>query len=99
MTTTVKKKSKKVTVSPREMRLERNREALRRVIKSAGSQQALAGSLGVTQAAVSKWLLRGWAPVARAQEMEALFGEPRLNMVEPSLADALVPVAEMESVE
>ena len=97
--TTPLKKTKKTPQNPRELRLNRNREALRRVIGGAGSQQQLARALGVSQAAVSKWLLRGWAPVARAQEMEATYGEPRLNLVEPSLADALVPVAEMDSLE
>lgn len=94
MSNTIKRNRRTV----REQQLTRNRDAFRRVISSAGSQQQVARELGVTQAAVSKWLVRGWAPVPRAREMEALFGVSRMELIKPELADALTPV-EMHAVD
>lgn len=56
-------------------------------IKAAGSQEKLAEKLGVSQQAISVWLRRGWVPLRRAQEIEALFGVARHRVLNPRIAD------------
>ena len=56
-------------------------------ITVAGSQVKLAQVLGVTQQAVSRWRLRGWVPLRRAQEIEAQLGVPRITLINPRIAD------------
>jgi DNA-binding transcriptional regulator YdaS (Cro superfamily) len=60
-----------------------------KAIEAAGSQHALAGELGVTQQAISRWLLRGWVPRRRAMEIENQYGVPRATLVDPKLLDAV----------
>ena len=60
-----------------------------RVQAAGGAQIDLARVLGVTQAAVSKWVTRGWVPLARAREIEALYGVPRTKVANPTMVDAL----------
>ena len=79
----------------REERLAQQRDAIASVVTSAGGQTKLAAVLGVTQAAISKWHVRGWMPVHRARECEALFGVDRALLAEPTLVDALRAPAEM----
>lgn len=75
-----------------EQRRDDCREALRRVIEIAGSQQAVANELGVTQQAINKWMNRGWVPVRRALELELAYGVPRTSLADPRVVDALTPV-------
>ena len=71
-------------------RLDSQRATLNAVIAQAGGAQVhLAERLGVTQASVSKWVLRGWVPLLRAREIEALFGVPRTSVADPKVVDAL----------
>jgi len=63
-------------------------------ITAAGSQVKLAEALGVKQQAISIWRRRGWAPVARAQEIEAHYGIPRAQLLKPRLRD-LVDLPDM----
>ena len=56
-------------------------------VTAAGTQQTLAEKLGVTQQAVSTWVRRGWAPLRRAQEIEAQFGIPRARLINPRIVD------------
>lgn len=56
-------------------------------VLAAGTQAKLAEGLGVTQQAVSIWLRRGWVPLRRAQEIEALLGVPRARLINPRIAD------------
>lgn len=66
---------------------------LARVVEMAGgAQEDLAAALGVSQAAVSKWLRRGWFPLPRAQEVETLFGVPRHLTADPRVVAALCPI-------
>jgi hypothetical protein len=58
-------------------------------VASAGSQGKLAAQLGVTQQAVAKWVERGYAPLRRAQEIEAVFGVPRARLANPRMLDLL----------
>jgi DNA-binding transcriptional regulator YdaS (Cro superfamily) len=58
-----------------------------RVIALAGSQEALAQQLGVSQQAVQKWAKRGYIPPGRAVEVEAQYGVPRRDLLDPRLTD------------
>ena len=55
----------------------------------AGSQDALAKHLGVTQQSVQKWAKRGYVPMRRAQEIEALLGVPRTQLADPRVVELL----------
>ena len=60
------------------------REQIVLAIKAAGSQQALALALGVTQQAVSGWLNGArWMPVPKAQIVERRYGVPAARLVNP----------------
>lgn len=60
-----------------------------KAIKAAGNQTKLADALGVSQQAISKWTRLGWVPVDRAIEIEAQYGIPRRDLVNPKLRDLL----------
>jgi DNA-binding transcriptional regulator YdaS (Cro superfamily) len=60
-----------------------------------GSQVILAQSLGVTQAAVSKWLVQGFVPLQRAIEIEAMYGVPRTDIANPRIVQALASVDDL----
>jgi DNA-binding transcriptional regulator YdaS (Cro superfamily) len=60
-----------------------------RAIEAAGGQGKLAEVLGVSQQFVSVCYKRGWVPVDRAVEIEALFGVPRRETINPRLASLL----------
>lgn len=69
------------------MEQEARPNAVIEAIRAAGTQEKLSDSLGVTQQAVSLWLKRGYVPLRRAQEIEALFGVPRARLINPRIAD------------
>lgn len=56
-------------------------------IKQAGGQVALAKHLGVSQQAISLWRRQGWVPLKRINEIEAQFGIPRIELVNPTILD------------
>jgi DNA-binding transcriptional regulator YdaS (Cro superfamily) len=58
-----------------------------RAIAMAGSQEALAERLGVSKQAVQKWAARGYVPPGRVVEIEAQYGIPRRDLLDPRLAD------------
>lgn len=78
-----------------QQRLEAQREFIKTVIERAGSQQALGHRLGVSQAAISKWMIRGWVPLARAAEIEATFGVPRTDIANPRIVEMLASAESM----
>lgn len=63
------------------------KNAVADAIGAAGTQEKLSEALGVSQQAVSMWLKRGYVPLRRAQEIEALFGVPRGRLINPRIAD------------
>ena len=63
-----------------------------KAVELAGSQQELARQLGVSQQAISEWVLRGYVPVGRVIEIEATYGVSRLDLVDPQLRDLLGPI-------
>lgn len=65
------------------------RTGIAHAVVLSGSQKALADSLGVSQQAVSEWVERGWAPFDRAPEIEALYGIPRVHLIDPKIVDTL----------
>lgn len=58
-------------------------------VEMSGSQAKLAAKVGVTQQAVMKWVKRGYVPLPRAREIEALLGVPRSTLVDPKVLDLL----------
>jgi hypothetical protein len=54
---------------------------------AAGSQRNLAKALGVTEQAVHNWVAKGWVPLRRSQEIEALYGVPRGLTINPRIKD------------
>ena len=58
-------------------------------VESAGSQGKLAQQLGVSQQAVGKWVERGYTPLRRAQEIEAVYGVPRTELANPRMLELL----------
>ncbi|WP_442951832.1 Cro/CI family transcriptional regulator [Oryzomicrobium sp.] len=56
---------------------------IKQAIESAGGQVALAEALGVSQQAISGWLLRGYVPTGRVVEIETLYGVPRARLINP----------------
>lgn len=56
-----------------------------KAIDQAGGQGKLGERLGVSQQAISQWLVRGWVPVKRASVIEREFAIPRASLVNPEL--------------
>ena len=80
---------------PVEALLEQSRATLDAVIVLATSQEKLGEKLGVSQAAVSKWLKRGYLPMNRAIEVESIYGVPRQKTMNPRVVQALATVESM----
>jgi hypothetical protein len=55
----------------------------------AGSPNALADKLGVNYQAVQQWVLAGYVPLGRITEIEALYGIPRADLIDPKYAAAM----------
>lgn len=60
-----------------------------RAVEKAGGVAKLAEKLGVKRQAVYPWLTRGWAPAARAEQIETLYGIPRNELLSPKLRAVL----------
>lgn len=69
------------------MKLKLSNTGVEEAVKAAGSQDKLAAALGVSQQFVSTCLRRGYVPLRRAQEIEALFGVPRSRLISPRIRD------------
>lgn len=66
---------------------------MREACAKAGNQAKLAADLGVTQQAMSMWVRRGWVPLRRAQEIEAITGVPREKLMNPRVRDLVTTEA------
>lgn len=66
-----------------------NQNGVNEVVGLAGSQEALAKHLGVSQQSVQKWAKRGYVPMRRAQEIEAIFGVARIKLADPRVVELL----------
>lgn len=73
-------------------RLAKGRAHLIAIALKAGSQKALGQRLGVSQQVVNKWTVRGWVPLPRAQEIEAIYGVPRALIADPRMVDLMAPI-------
>ncbi len=69
------------------MENEKEVTGIERAIVAAGGQRKLADALGVTQQAVSGWLISGYVPLDRAREIETQFGVNRMALINPRIAD------------
>ena len=60
---------------------------VKQACEAAGSQAKMARALGVTEQAIHNWVSRGWVPLKRAMEIEALFGVKRELLINPRVLD------------
>lgn len=58
-------------------------------VVAAGTQADLAARLGVSQQVVSKWQRRGWVPLMRAGQIEALYNISRTRLANPKIVALL----------
>lgn len=63
--------------------------AIDSAIERAGGILRFCAAMGVTHQAVYSWKRRGWAPLDRALAMEAIFGVPRFDTMNPDIARAV----------
>lgn len=61
-----------------------------KAITRAGDALALAKALGVSRQYVYKARAKGWVSPARASQMEALYGIPKAELMNPELVQAVV---------
>jgi hypothetical protein len=61
---------------------------LHAIVKAGGFSQ-LARDVGVTYQAVQQWHSQGYVPLTRVTELEALYGVPRTELMNPKYAAAL----------
>jgi DNA-binding transcriptional regulator YdaS (Cro superfamily) len=73
------------------IQMEQNKEqpGIVRAAAAVGGQVKLAELLGVTQQAVSQWVVRGYPPQDRVIEIEHHTGVPRAQLVDPRTAELL----------
>jgi hypothetical protein len=58
-------------------------------VDAAGGRSALAEAMGVTRQAVEEWRRQGWVPLARAKQIEDLYGIPRAGLLSPKVRSDL----------
>lgn len=58
-----------------------------KAVKQAGSQEALAEMLGVSQQYISKCQNRGWLPTKRAKQVALAMPIPLAELVHPDLKE------------
>lgn len=61
---------------------------LHAIVKAGGFSQ-LARDVGVSYQAVQQWSTQGYVPLTRVTEIEALYGVPRTELMNPKYAAAL----------
>lgn len=70
------------------------RSGIDEAVYRAKSQTALAEMLGCTSQNVSCWVVRGWAPLERAIQIEKLMGIPRRRLIDPELLQKVCPASQ-----
>lgn len=70
------------------------RTGIDEAVYRTGSQTALAERLGCTSQNVSHWVLRGWAPLERAIQIEEALGIPRRRLIDPELLQKVCPATQ-----
>jgi len=65
------------------------RTGIQEACDAVGDQPALADALGVSQQAVSKWVLQGFAPRERVARIAELTGVERRRLIDPKVIEAL----------
>jgi DNA-binding transcriptional regulator YdaS (Cro superfamily) len=58
-------------------------------VAAAGSQIILGQQLGVSQQAINIWCKRGWVPLMRAGQIEALYNISRTRLANPKIVALL----------
>lgn len=58
---------------------------IEKAIAQAGGQTALARRLGITQAAVSRWVKRGYVPMRRVEAVSRLTGVAPRELMHPAV--------------
>lgn len=76
---------------PTEKTLAEQSLILKNLVATNGGQKRVAETLGVTQAAISKWIISGFVPLRRAVEIEAIYGVPRVRTAHPKLTQTFAP--------
>jgi hypothetical protein len=61
---------------------------LHAIVKAGGFSQ-MAREIGVSYQAVQQWSSQGYVPLTRVTEIEALYGIPRTELMNPKYAAAL----------
>lgn len=59
--------------------------ALKTLVKDNGNPSRFARRVGVSRQALYLWMARGFVPPIRAVQLEAIFGVPRLRLMDPLL--------------
>lgn len=62
---------------------------IREAVALAGSQKNLAEELGVTKQAVQEWVVKGYVPHARIEEIERLYGIEPKRLCDPKFLELL----------
>lgn len=72
-------------MTDREQRISAIKEAVQR----GGGIVRFARAMGISHQAVYHWYRRGWVPLNRAVAIEALFGVPSTDVMDPAVLRAL----------
>ena len=59
--------------------------ALKSLVQTNGNPTRFARRVGVSRQALYLWMARGFVPPIRAVQLEAIFGTPRLRLMDPLL--------------
>lgn len=62
---------------------------IREAVALAGSQKNLADELGVTKQAVQEWVVKGYVPNGRIEEIERRYGIEPSRLCDPKLLELL----------
>jgi DNA-binding transcriptional regulator YdaS (Cro superfamily) len=64
---------------------------IQEAVDVVGGQAAMAAALGVSQPAVSAWVVRGYAPIDRIAAIAELSGVERRRLCDPHIIEVIDP--------